>query len=271
MKIKLRKKADTEFVIPVLSEDPETAVTLGTALRHMQAHDPAFLKEEAIDPVALEIGAQIRKARLHAKLTQKQLAEASGIQQGAISDIERGKGKDGPSYRTVKMLAEALHADLALNPRESDGAAEAEQAEHVLCKVDNGGTLTLTDVLVGSGALLGPILRSALPELVRKAFGEKLRLALKAARAEHGPSEARPRSEVWALKPHSQVKVQVSEPSFVLVIDGPAVVTGRDLVSDRVAFVSKADALQLANTGGTAASVLAVPVDAPFLRDVVGV
>ncbi|MCG2841211.1 helix-turn-helix domain-containing protein [Sandaracinobacter sp. RS1-74] len=267
--MKLNRKAKEAFVLPVLSDDPETAVPLGEALRHLQTHDPALFAELGVDPVALEIGVQIKQARIRAGLTQKQLAEASGIPQGAISDIERGKGKDGPSYRTVKALADAAGADLALNPR--DGEPEtAPQEEPVLHKVGNGGTLTLTDIVVGSGVLLAPALKSILPELAMKTLAAKIRAVLLAAPGRESLPVPRGRSELWELEAHGRAKVKVSEPSIVFIIDGPAVVTGRDILSDRVAFATVAEAIQLANTGGTSAQVAAVPVNAPFLREAVG-
>lgn len=263
----LQRKTKDRFVMPVRSRHPASAVTLGEALQHMRANDPDFLKEEGIDPVALEIGVQIKQARLRAGLTQKQLAEQSGVQQGAISDIERGKGKDGPSYRTIKMLAEAIGADLALSPREADIEAPVQGSN--LHKVGNGGALTLTDVLVGSGMFLAPVLKSILPELAMAKLAKKLRATILSKQDEDTTSAENSRSELWELEPHGEASVTVSEPSIVLVFGGPAVVSGKGMVSNRVVLASTKDAVQLANTGNTPVSVLAVPVNSRALRDAV--
>lgn len=52
-------------------------------------------------PVAL--GTQLSRARRAADLTQGQLAEKCGVQQGVISRIERGQGN--PTLKTLELLA----------------------------------------------------------------------------------------------------------------------------------------------------------------------
>lgn len=51
-----------------------------------------------------------KRARTNAKLSQKELADASGVWQQTISLIERGLTKD-PSHRTVMALCRALGVD----------------------------------------------------------------------------------------------------------------------------------------------------------------
>ena len=55
---------------------------------------------------------QLLQAREEAKLTQKELAEKTGIYQADISKIERGIGN--PSLLTLKRLADGLDVDLEL-------------------------------------------------------------------------------------------------------------------------------------------------------------
>lgn len=75
------------------------------------------LAGEAVDMAALEVGEQIREARQGRGLSQSQLAAMVGCKQGDLSNIERGKGKDGPSYRTLRNLAVALGVELPINRR----------------------------------------------------------------------------------------------------------------------------------------------------------
>lgn len=56
---------------------------------------------------AESIGARIRRQRQRLGLTQQQLAEAAGVNQGYISEIERGRVS--PRRRTVDALAIALN------------------------------------------------------------------------------------------------------------------------------------------------------------------
>jgi transcriptional regulator with XRE-family HTH domain len=71
---------------------------------------------EPLDLPALEIGERIRHARQVRGLSQAELAKRVGCQQADLSDIERGKGSDGPRYATLKRLAEALGVSLPINP-----------------------------------------------------------------------------------------------------------------------------------------------------------
>ena len=68
--------------------------------------DPAFRKEwEELEPER-QIMRAIIDGREEKDLTQKQLAEATGITQADISRLENGTGN--PSIRTLKRLAAGL-------------------------------------------------------------------------------------------------------------------------------------------------------------------
>jgi len=66
---------------------------------------------------AYEIALQVVALRERHNLTQAQLAERCGIDQGDISRIERGS--TNPTARTLQRIAEALDADLRLVARAS--------------------------------------------------------------------------------------------------------------------------------------------------------
>lgn len=74
--------------------------------------DPEFREEwEALEPERQIIRAMI-EGREERDLTQKQLAEVTGINQADISRLENGTGN--PSLRTLKRLAEGLGMQLKL-------------------------------------------------------------------------------------------------------------------------------------------------------------
>ena len=74
--------------------------------------DPEFKAEyEALDPEFAIIGALI-EARKNTGLTQKELAEKTGIAQGDISKIEHGNAN--PSLKTLKRLAAGMDMKLRL-------------------------------------------------------------------------------------------------------------------------------------------------------------
>ena len=60
----------------------------------------------------IKFGKFIREARLEKGLTQKQLAETTGINQADISRLENGTAN--PSLRTLKRLAAGLGMKLEL-------------------------------------------------------------------------------------------------------------------------------------------------------------
>lgn len=71
-----------------------------------QLKDPEFRAEwEALEP-ELQIIRAILEGREERDLTQKQLAEATGIAQADISRLENGTAN--PSLRTLKRLAAGL-------------------------------------------------------------------------------------------------------------------------------------------------------------------
>lgn len=76
---------------------------------------------EPLDLPAVQIGGRIRQARQMRGLSQADLALSIGCRQADLSNIELGKGRDGPTYRTLRALAEALNIELPINPvREAD-------------------------------------------------------------------------------------------------------------------------------------------------------
>ena len=74
--------------------------------------DPEFRSEyDALEPEFAIIRAMV-DTRKGSGLTQKQLAEQTGIAQGDISKIENGNGN--PSLKTLKRLASAMGMKLKL-------------------------------------------------------------------------------------------------------------------------------------------------------------
>jgi len=74
--------------------------------------DPAIKREyDALEPEYTIIHAMIN-ARKKSGLTQKELADKTGISQGDISKIERGNAN--PSLNTLKKLADGMNMTLQL-------------------------------------------------------------------------------------------------------------------------------------------------------------
>jgi transcriptional regulator with XRE-family HTH domain len=63
------------------------------------------------DPDLVKFGRVLRRARLKAKLSQRALAELSGMSQGQVSVLEAGNRE--PGLLVVVHLARALHMTTA--------------------------------------------------------------------------------------------------------------------------------------------------------------
>ena len=80
-----------------------------------QLKDPEFRSEyEALEP-EYEIIRQIILARRELNITQKELAERTGIKQGNISRLE--KGTYNPSLQSLKKVAKGLNKELHIEFR----------------------------------------------------------------------------------------------------------------------------------------------------------
>lgn len=78
---------------------------------------PADAARRAVFEQAYDIAMQIIELRERHGLTQAELAERCGIDQGDISRIERGA--TNPTTRTLQRIAAALDADVRLIARAS--------------------------------------------------------------------------------------------------------------------------------------------------------
>ena len=75
-------------------------------LKEEQMNDPAFAKEyDAIQP-EMDVIRAIVDARISQNMTQKELAERTGINQADISKLENGTRN--PSVNLLKRLAEGM-------------------------------------------------------------------------------------------------------------------------------------------------------------------
>jgi ribosome-binding protein aMBF1 (putative translation factor) len=83
--------------------------------RRRAAMAPDAKTQRDVFAEAYDIAMQVVALREGAGLTQTELAERTGIDQGDISRIERGA--TSPTTRTLQRIAEALDADVRLVAR----------------------------------------------------------------------------------------------------------------------------------------------------------
>ena len=79
--------------------------------KHLQ--DPEFRKEYEASEADYQLTRALISARIAANMTQKELAEKSGIRQSNISRIENGNCT--PTLATLRALAEGLGKKLVIN------------------------------------------------------------------------------------------------------------------------------------------------------------
>lgn len=119
---------------PVMaSPEAATAAPRGASIMDLisslEANDPELAALAPMSSAAVEAGEIVRAVRLAANMPQKRLAEAAGLSQPALSAVERGEGKDGPTYRTLRDLARALGMRIAFVPAAAVAEAPEERTE----------------------------------------------------------------------------------------------------------------------------------------------
>ena len=87
--------------------------SLKDLVSELEQDHPDLAAQAGVSSAAVEAGDMIRAARQAAGLSQRELAAAAGLHQSAISSIERGEGKDGPTYRKMRAIADALGMRMA--------------------------------------------------------------------------------------------------------------------------------------------------------------
>ncbi len=78
-----------------------------------QLQDSEFRKEHEADRTMQELIRSLIAARISAGMTQKELADKSGIRQSSISKIEGGSCV--PTITTLRTLAQALGKKLSIS------------------------------------------------------------------------------------------------------------------------------------------------------------
>ena len=80
--------------------------------REMKLHDPEFKREYDALESEFDIIQAMIDARKQSGLTQKELAERTGINQADISKLENGTAN--PSIRTLRRLADGMGMKMKL-------------------------------------------------------------------------------------------------------------------------------------------------------------
>lgn len=245
--------------LPMRSRPPANTVGLGRVLDQLRDR-PEVLGLEDIDSAAIETGLALRRARRATGLTQAEVAKLTGITQGAISNIERGAGKDGPSARVVRQIAAAIGSEWVLRPiGEAVASAWDETVEFGdLVKVTTGKNKLDFVGVGGTLALCWPIVKSVLPAA---AYAEMVQaVAELAKRPSLQDFTPEPLCGFWKLQPHGRSRLSVRAPVLALAFHGHGKVAvpnqPRTTHYDQVVIAESDQTIELRNDGGEALSVM---------------
>lgn len=159
-----------------------------------------FKGEPADMALRLEIGTKIRRERLKQGLTQSELAKAVRISQAMLSNIETGKGSEGPTLKTLQSVTGALDLRVALLP-DDDGKefSEVLSSEVSIVKPSNKVASQVHVTSLGEDGV------SFVRGLISKDDLKRISASLAQMKSFAKTWAARERSSacLWSLEPHS--------------------------------------------------------------------
>lgn len=118
---------DASLVATRRAEGRTHGASMTDLVSELERDHPRLAEQARVSGAAVEAGDMIRAARQAAGLSQRELAEAAGLHQSAISSIERGEGKDGPTYRKMRAIADALGMRMAFMSVEESSRPDSQK------------------------------------------------------------------------------------------------------------------------------------------------
>src|SRR3954469_11266551 len=80
----------------------------------LEAEDPHGAAEAGLSSAAMRAGDLVRSMRREAKLSQEELAARIGVSQARISELEAGRGQQGPTWDVMERIAKASGRELGV-------------------------------------------------------------------------------------------------------------------------------------------------------------
>ncbi|MER9102650.1 helix-turn-helix transcriptional regulator [Mesorhizobium sp. M0848] len=222
-----------------------------------------FSTEDGITAPSLELGLTLKQARLAKALTQDELAKRIGLSQNALSMIENGRGSDGPTWTTVSRICEALGIEPSFLPTDARQPV-ANDVEVRMFKASKGPKAKVREADLGEAAAAVAL------SLLSKEVTTWLRAAL--SNAGLGLDKLPTRlvgSRFLSLAPHSGTRIKATDdPLVVIAVVGAGVEiravalregSGKTLINDSVALVSRTGTVEVGNTSNESSVVFALP------------
>lgn len=249
--------------LPRRDQPPRNTVSLQKALSEL-SNRPDLLDVEEVDTAAIEIGLELKRARERRGLTQMELAKATGFGQGAISDIERGKGRDGPSYRIIRDISAALDAEVIIEPRIDSNIDPAKQREWLMFTEMSKNLALIHEISNVTDCM--PFIRSLLKEDVYSKLVETTR-KIAAHRSGYKVTKSA-LCRFWSLPPHEHAQVSPKTTMVIVTYNGDGVLrrakSRQRQADNRIIIAKDGDTIEVLNSGDSDLSVLTMPVTKDF-------
>ncbi|MEQ8603755.1 MAG: helix-turn-helix domain-containing protein [Marivibrio sp.] len=104
--------------------DHKLSTSFETVLQRLEAEQPEIAAAAPTTSYAMRVGRRVQEQRKALGLTQAQLAERAGLKQSAVSGIERGSGRHGPTAAVLCRIADALGVPLVIEPASATPSEE---------------------------------------------------------------------------------------------------------------------------------------------------
>ena len=221
-------------------------------------------------PALLEIGLELRRERSRQGLSQTVLAKRVGITQAMLSNIEAGKGSEGPTWTTMRKLASALDLRLTLRPDDASARA-APLGEVPILKPSKAADARVRVTTLGDDG--ASFVRGYVSKAELKWVSERVASHHRTYFVESG-AEPTPSACVWSLAPHVGTRITARKP-VILVTQGHGCIRTREVdrgdvlhlkKGGEVVFVYGGGGVVLANTGASESMAFSVPADEFVLR-----
>jgi transcriptional regulator with XRE-family HTH domain len=256
------------------------AVPLGSVIETI-AKQPDAISLLGTTPADLSIGLRLRQVRRARGLTQAALAELTRLPQSMISDIEKGKGRDGPSFRVLEKVAGSLGLDVALIDKKCDVVGELpvfDPSVHVISSTQPASEIGREP----SPAYALMFLRAVVDDGVLMAVREKIFawMSGKAGSFRTGRPSVRLHfddtltCQFWRMNPYAQTKFATSAMTIFISIRRSDDFCVRSLdgamkVSEEIYLIPEKGTFDVENRGDQAMSLMSIPA-AKFLAATAG-
>ena len=243
--------ASSRTKLPRRTAQPKNTTSLREALGDI-TDLPRIIGVPGLGPAALEIGQMIRRARASVGMTQIDLAKAAGLTQGALSDIELGKGKEGPSYRILRELWQVLNPKSFLQQNFADNLLIKPNLLHIATLAES-----TTEVSTFSPSVEG-LIRMLLDQEEASRVCSKI---LATIDSDSVRASRKYDCMMWRIPPRAHTRIATHDLTVFLGVSGAVRVNAKHTVDsfDQGCIVLGNETVEVVNPAAKPLSFLSIP------------